>query len=149
MTKQELENKLHTQIPMTKLMHLNICSIENDKLITTAPLDININDKGTAFGGSLSTITIISSWSIAYLISLKLNLENTNIVIYQNNTKILRPVTKNIICHTYMPTSKEIEELKDKLDKKSSASINISSKIIENDKTCVDFNGIYIIKVIK
>ena len=51
----ELQNKLHSQIPMTKLMNLKIEDYNDKELITTAPLDININDKGTAFGGSLAT----------------------------------------------------------------------------------------------
>lgn len=45
----DLEDKLHSQIPLTKLMKMQIKSLDDEKLITTAPLNININDKGTAF----------------------------------------------------------------------------------------------------
>ena len=78
----ELQNKLHSQIPMTKLMNLKIEDYNDKELITTAPLDININDKGTAFGGSLATMTIISSWSICWLISKELGFDSNNIVDY-------------------------------------------------------------------
>ena len=57
---KQLEEKLHKNIPLTKFMDLKIINYDDKELITTAPLDININDKGTAFGGSLATITIIS-----------------------------------------------------------------------------------------
>ena len=42
---KELENKLHTQIPLTKLMELKIINYDEELLKTTAPLSININDK--------------------------------------------------------------------------------------------------------
>lgn len=145
MTAQELQEKLHTQIPMTKMMDLQIIQLDQDKLITKVPLDININDKGTAFGGSLSTMTIISSWCIAFLISKKFNIEKSNIVIKSNETQFKRPVTKDIICTTYMPTRDELNELENKLNNKNSGSIKIYSQINENEKLCVDFEGIYVI----
>lgn len=144
----DLEKKLHNEIPLTKLMNLSITSFDEKKLITTAPLNININDKGTAFGGSLSTITTISAWSIAFLLSKKFNIEKSNIVIISNETKFLRPVTKNIVCETFMPTESEIMILKEKLESKKSGSIKIVSNIIENDEICVLFKGTYVIKVI-
>jgi thioesterase domain-containing protein len=143
---KEIQNKIHTQIPMTKLMKLELKEINNNSLITKAPLDINVNDKGTAFGGSLNSITIISSWCMTYFLSKKLNIENPNIVIFKNETKFIRPVTKDIICTTFIPNEEELNTLKSKLHTKNSGSIKIHSQIIENDKVCVDFYGIYVIK---
>ena len=146
MTDLELQEKLHSEIPMTRLMQLEVASISSEKLITKAPLLININDKGTAFGGSLSTLTIISSWSMAFLISKEFKIEESSIVIKNNQTKFIRPVTKDIICNTYMPTQSELSELKEKLNNKNSGSIKIYSQIIEDEKVCVEFEGTYVIK---
>ena len=143
----ELQNKLHSQIPMTKLMNLKIEDYNDKELITTAPLDININDKGTAFGGSLSTITIISAWSLCWLISKELGFDSNNIVIIKNETSFRKPVTEDIVCHTKKPSFEEIKTLKQKLEIRKSASIKIESKIIENDEICVEFVGYYVIKL--
>ena len=143
----KLQNKLHNEIPLTKLMNLTIDSYTNKELVTHAPLDININDKGTAFGGSLSTITIISSWSLCWLISQELGFDSKNIVVIKNENNYLKPVTKNIVCHTTKPTKEEIEILKQKLEKKGSASLKIKSQIIENGEVCVEFDGVYVIKL--
>lgn len=143
----KLQKKLHAQIPMTRLMKLRIDEYNNNELITSAPLDININDKGTAFGGSLSTITIISSWSLCWLICEELGIKNENIVVIKNETNYKRAVTKDIICYTIKPTKKEIDILKEKLERKGSGSIKISSSIIEEDNTCVEFIGYYVIKL--
>ena len=144
---KELENKLHTQIPLTKLMELKIINYDEEQLKTTAPLSININDKGTAFGGSLATITIISSWSLCWLISQELGFQSDNIVIIKNEHSYKKPVTKDIICVTKKPSIQEIEILKNKLLTKKSASIKIESQIIENGEICVDFTGYYVIKL--
>lgn len=142
-----LQDKLHSEIPLTKLMELKIEKYNDFELKTTAPLQININDKGTAFGGSLSTITIISAWSLCWLISKELGFDSNNIVIIKNETSFRKPVTKDITCHTFKPSKEDIEILKQKLEKKKSASIKISSQIIEDDEVCVDFIGYYVIKL--
>jgi thioesterase domain-containing protein len=142
-----LEDKLHNEIPLTKFMDLKIIKYDEKELITTAPLDKNINDKGTAFGGSLATLTIISGWSICWLISQELNIDSKNIVVIKNEHSYRKPVTKELICHTYKPTKDEIENLKNKLLLKKSASIKINSQIIEDGEICVDFIGYYVIKI--
>ena len=142
----KLQQKLHKEIPLTKLMGIDILDINNNELISKAPLDININDKGTAFGGSLSTLTTISAWSIAFLISKKFNIKNSNIVIINSNINFLRPVTKELYCKTIFPSKKEIETLEEKINEKNSGSIIINSNIIENGEICVEFTGRYVIK---
>ncbi|MDN5089486.1 MAG: thioesterase domain-containing protein [Aliarcobacter butzleri] len=142
-----LENKLHNEIPLTKFMDLKITKYDEKELITIAPLNKNINDKGTAFGGSLATLTIISGWSICWLISKELEINSENIVVIKNEHSYRKPVTKELICHTKRPTKDEIEKLKNKLLLKKSASIKISSQIIEDGEICVDFTGYYVIKI--
>ncbi|MCG3710467.1 thioesterase domain-containing protein [Aliarcobacter butzleri] len=142
-----LENKLHNEIPLTKFMDLKITKYDEKELITVAPLNKNINDKGTAFGGSLATLTIISGWSICWLISKELEINSENIVVIKNEHSYRKPVTKELICHTKRPIKDEIENLKNKLLLKKSASIKISSQIIEDDEVCVDFTGYYVIKI--
>ena len=144
---EELQKKLHNEIPLTKLMNINIKEYNEKELITTAPLNININDKGTAFGGSLSTMTIISSWSLCWLISKELGFDSNNIVVIKNENSYKKPVTKDIVCYTQKPSQQEIATLKEKLQTKKSASIKINSIIIENNETCVEFQGYYVIKL--
>lgn len=143
----ELQEKLHNEIPLTKMMNIKIQDYTEKELITTAPLDINVNDKGTAFGGSLSTMTIISSWCVCWLISKELGFDSKNIVVIKNENSYRSPVTKDIICYTQKPSKEEIEIFNQKLETKKSASIKINSSIIEDDKVCVEFQGYYVIKI--
>ena len=147
MLQEQLQKKLHNEIPLTKVMDIKIDTYNKNELITKAPLAININDKGTAFGGSLNTMTIISAWSMCWLISQELGFDSKNIVIIENKSSFKAPVTKNIICNTQRPSDDEIKIVKEKLEKKGSASIKIFSKILEQNKVCLDFEGYYVIKI--
>ena len=144
---KELQNKLYNDIPLTKIMEIKIQNYTNQELITKEKKKNNINDKGTAFGGSLSTITIISGWSLSWLISKELGFDSNNIVIIKNETSFRRPVTKDIVCITKKPSKEEIEIVKQKLQIKKSASLKIQSQIIEDGEICVDFEGYYVIKI--
>lgn len=144
---EKLQKKLHNEIPLTKVMNIKIKEYNNKHLITTAPLEININDKGTAFGGSLSTMTIISSWSVCWLISQELGFDSKNIVVIKNENTYKKPVTKDIFCYTQKPSVEQIEIVRKKLKEKGSASIKITSSIIEDDDVCVEFEGRYVIKL--
>jgi thioesterase domain-containing protein len=144
---QKLKTKIHNEIPLTKLMDINIKEYTKNHLTTTAPLNININDKGTAFAGSLSTLSTISGWGVCWLITQELGFLNSNIVILKNETKFLKPVTKDLYCITKVPSKDEITILKEKLLNKKSGSIKIESSIIENNQKCLELDAIYIIKI--
>lgn len=143
----ELEKKLHTQIPLTKYMELKPEVIDEEVLITTAPLEPNINDKGTGFAGSLITLVTISAWCACFLESYKLGHEKAMIAVIKSDTSYRSPVTKDLKCKTFLPTKEQIEILKRKLESKGSASLKIKSQIVEDDKICVDFEGVYVIKI--
>jgi len=117
-------------------------------LTSSAPLDVNINDKGTGFAGSLSTLTTISSWGLCWLLTQEMGFENTSIVILKSDIKFLKPVTHDMICLTQVPSKEDILVLKNKLINKGSGSIVIRSSISENPHTCVSFEGVYVIKLI-
>ena len=143
---KKLENKIHNEIPMTKLMNLSLEKIDDKYLTTKAPLDININDKGSAFGGSLASITIISSWCLARLIADNLGYEDCDILIIKNDSSFSKQVLEDIICKCTIPSQKDINILKEKMQSKGSASLKISAQIIENESVCMNFEGIYVIK---
>lgn len=144
---QELEKKLHTQIPLTKLMKLRVETMDDKELITSAPLDVNINDKGTAFGGSSNAMTIISAWSACVLITQKLGFNDTMIAIIKNQSSFRAGITEDFKCITSLPTKDEIDKLANKLRSRGSTSIKLKSQIIEKGKVCLDFEGIYLIRL--
>jgi len=91
-----LQTFLYQEIPLTRDMGLEIKEFSSESIITTAPLDKNINDKGSVFGGSSSALMIITAWSL-----IKLNCQNngitSDIVIHKNETTWNKALYENLI----------------------------------------------------
>jgi len=145
---KKLKNKIHSEIPLTAFMNIDIKNCDNKHLLTTAPLSMNINDKGTGFAGSLSTLATISGWGLCWLLTQEMGFENTSIVILKSDISFTKPVTKDLHCLTQIPSTQSIEVLKNKLIKKGSGSLVIKSSISEDQNTCVSFDGVYVIKLV-
>ena len=79
----DLQAYLHTHIPLSAAMQVSVVSVSPEAVTLAAPLVPNINHRSTAFGGSVSTLAILSAWS---LVNLRLRAEGlrSRLVIQSN-----------------------------------------------------------------
>ncbi|MGB8636119.1 MAG: YiiD C-terminal domain-containing protein [Rhodanobacteraceae bacterium] len=63
----ELEAFVLEQIPLARAMQLSLRAWHGDSIELHAPLAANVNDKGCAFGGSLSSLMTLASWALLEL----------------------------------------------------------------------------------
>ena len=59
---------LHAQlqrIPQVGAMRIALAGVDGDRLRLRAPLAPNVNDKGSAFGGSLVSLMTLAGWGLA------------------------------------------------------------------------------------
>lgn len=87
----DLESYLHTHIPLSAAMQVAVVSATPEAVTLSAPLAPNINHRSTAFGGSVSTLAILSAWS---LVNLRLKAEglHTRLVIQSNRMDYDAPI---------------------------------------------------------
>jgi thioesterase domain-containing protein len=87
----DLEAYLHTHIPLSAAMQVSVVSVSAGAVTLAAPLAPNINHRSTAFGGSVSTLAILSAWS---LVNLRLNAERltSRLVIQSNRMEYDAPI---------------------------------------------------------
>ncbi len=87
----DLEAYLHAHIPLSAAMQVSVVSASSEAVTLRAPLAPNINHRSTAFGGSVSTLAILSAWS---LVNLRLNAENmrSRLVIQSNRMDYDQPI---------------------------------------------------------
>ena len=138
LSKEEISEKL-TQffighLPITQFMGLEVESYDGDTLILTAPLEPNINDKQTAFGGSLYNTAVMACWGMIYLKTQEKNIA-CNQVVTEGSMKYIAPVNGCIraICHA--PSEEELTSIFDHFKRKGKARISLEAAIY-ND-TCV------------
>ena len=58
-------NALLHAIPQARAMQVRIAAADDGRLCLRAPLAPNINDKGSAFGGSLVSLMTLAGWGLA------------------------------------------------------------------------------------
>jgi thioesterase domain-containing protein len=90
-TAADLESYLHTHIPLSAAMQVAVVSATPDAVTLSAPLAPNINHRSTAFGGSVSTLAILSAWSLVNL-RLKAEGQTTRLVIQSNRMDYDAPI---------------------------------------------------------
>lgn len=121
-------------LPITQFMGLEVESYDGDTLILTAPLEPNINDKQTAFGGSLYNTAVMACWGMIFLKTQEKNIV-CNQVVTEGSMKYIAPVDGRIraICHA--PSEDELVAFFDHFERKGKARISLEAAVY-ND-TCV------------
>ena len=66
MTPAELERYLHEHIPLSAAMQVAVERVSAEEVVLGAPLLPNINHRDTVFGGSASSLAILSAWSLLH-----------------------------------------------------------------------------------
>ena len=81
----KLAAEILARIPLTRAMRIDIPRYTGDELEMTAPLAPNINDKGCAFGGSMTSLLTLAGWG---LIELGLRAEKLECDIYIGDSQV-------------------------------------------------------------
>lgn len=80
-----LEAHIRENIPLADAMDLKVRRYTGDLLEMTAPLTPNVNDKGCAFGGSMTSLLTLAGWG---LVELALRAQNLACDIYVGDSRM-------------------------------------------------------------
>ena len=93
----KLEIFVEEHLPLGRAMKISVTEFNGQQLSLSAPLVHNNNDKGTAFGGSLYCLAVMSCWRWFYLRCLDTRIEPIgppHIVVTKASIDYLLPVTE-------------------------------------------------------
>jgi thioesterase domain-containing protein len=107
----------------------------------SAPLAENVNHLGTAFGGSLHALAVLSGYGLLW-IELKDN--ECHIVIRKSTISYERPVRGEIRTICVCPSADVLEEFKRTFHQKGKARIALSATIEDQGETVVHFEGTFV-----
>ena len=138
---RETERFFHDQIPITRAMGVVVESFGSGQLVLTAPLDLNHNHLGTAFGGSLGAIATLAGYGLLWLL---LDDRRAHIVIKSSSIHYRQPVTGVIRAVCQQPGDEDVEHFLERFRRKGKASIRLRATIEEAGRTCVDFEGLFV-----
>ena len=93
-------------MPPVAAMQPRVLDWQDGCLRMQAPLDANVNDKGCAFGGSLSSLMTIAGWGLAFLRLAEAGLE-ADIYVADSRVRYLKPVYEDLRVEVRLDTAGE------------------------------------------
>jgi len=140
---EALEVFLIKHLPLARAAEVSVDAYMGDQLIVSAPLEQNINDKKTAFGGSLYNLCVIAAWGMTHLKAKELGLEG-DIVVAKGEIDYLRPLRSRLIAKAESPLEAQLVHAKESYDRKGRAIFVIHVTVCdEQQQACVEFTGKY------
>lgn len=139
---KKLTNFFEAHVPLTQFMELDLDSYDGKQLTLKAPLAPNINDKQTAFGGSLYNICVMACWGFAYLKTLEAELDGNQVVV-SGNIKYKRPVTGEIKATCVSPGAEAEHHFIDGFQRHGKGKIELTATVMCQGKIAVEFEGTY------
>ncbi len=143
-SKTDLQNYLHHEIPLTKHMGLRVVECNTNHVRLSAPLDKNFNHKQSAFGGSLYSALVMSGWCLVHLLLKKHQLDG-QIVIQNSQTHYALPVTGDIEAYCRIENHEAVERFITRYQRKNIARISLNSKVIYKNQLAASFSGQYVV----
>ena len=145
---QKLKDFFVEHLPITQFMELEVDSYDGDQLILQAPMEPNINDKQTAFGGSLYNAAVMACWGLVYLRTQEKGIQ-CNQVVTGGEVKYKAPVAGTIRAIAQAPDAAEFDRFFADYAETGKARISLDA-IITTDgqpdsKVAVTFSGNYAI----
>ena len=141
---KKLQEILHSEIPLTNNIGIQVGEYTDLSLTLHAPLENNINHKCTAFGGSIYSVSVLSGWGLIYLLLEKHNLSG-HIVIQESNTQFLKPVEADLSATCSFESMEQKDKFIRMFKRKGVARIKLESRITFDNDDHVIFNGAYVV----
>ena len=138
---REAEEFFHRRIPITRAMGVRIAAYDGEQLTLVAPLALNHNHLGTAFGGSLSAIATLAGYGLLWL---ELRDQALHLVIRHSSLSFRRPVRKDVVAICRRPNPEILREFKAALERHHKARIGLEVTIEEDGLLAVEFQGLFV-----
>ena len=115
-------------------------------LVLKVPLAGNANPKGTAFAGTINSLTTLAGWGSIWLLLKELDI-NGYVVIQNSQISYLRSVADDFAALCHRPSQDEVDRLEQSLRKKGKARLELKVEIWQEDGVAVEFKGRYVVRL--
>ena len=142
----QFEADCRRDIPLLTAMQLRFVGYDDLALTMEAPLAPNINNKGTAFGGSIASICLFGGWAVSTLGLKDSGIDNTEIVVFQNDMTFERPA-RGLLTVKARVEPAEFEAVLARLKGGDPGRIRFDVNVdtFHDDKRCATMRGVYVV----
>jgi thioesterase domain-containing protein len=138
-----LQQRIVAEFALARHLGVVVESADDSGLILTAPLAPNANHKGTAFGGSLFSLAVLTGWAwlTRYLACCDIA---ADAVIQESSMHYLLPVQGTMRASLMAPARLQTEKFRKMLQKARRGRIELSVQIHEDDILATRFEGAFV-----
>ena len=143
---EKFEADCRRDIPLLTAMELSFSDYGDHTLTMEAPLAPNVNNKGTAFGGSIASICLFGGWAVATLGFVDAGIDNTEIVVYKNDMTFERPARGLLTVRARIDPG-EFDALLAQLKDGDAGRVrfDIDVEMFHDDQRCATMQGVYVV----
>ena len=88
-------------MPPARAMQLRVTDGHGDRVRLEAPLAANVNDKGSAFGGSLASLMTLAAWGLAVLRIEQAGL-SADVYVADSQVRYLAPLRDDLVAEAWL-----------------------------------------------
>ena len=134
---------LKQHVPLTCHIDIQAGQQGEDWFELSAPLTPNLNDKQTAFGGTLAALCTLSGWCAVSSLCRDHQLE-VDIAVLESHIRYRLPVTADpIVARARLPDDDHRAAFLQKLVDDGAARLEVEAQVNAGDKAAVCFTGTY------
>lgn len=145
MTPDDLTDFLHREIPLTAAMGARVLRSGDGEIEISAPLALNFNLHGTAFGGSLAALGLICGWVVLYRALGDAGLK-AQLVAQKSECNFIAPATQELRGAAQLPAD-EWARFVATLRQKGRARLSVITEIHAGETLAVTHIGTYAAKL--
>jgi thioesterase domain-containing protein len=137
-----LQNLIDREIMLAKPMGIIVELADESAVILRAPLAPNSNHKGTAFGGSLYSLAVLTGWAwiTRFLATRQFDAEA---VIQESNMRFLVPVHGEMRACIEIPTAADIDKFQKMLVRADRGRIRLQVNMHQGSTLATVFDGLF------
>lgn len=115
-------------MPPVAAMQVGVAGYDGECLRLTAPLSVNVNDKGSAFGGSLTSLMTVTGWG---LVTLRLQLAGLKAEVYVADSAVryLAPLHADLEAQAGFAPGESWETFLGTLEQRGRARIQVEAQV--------------------
>lgn len=141
MTEFDAEQYFHQQIPITRTMGVRVVAHDERQFIVEAPVTLNSNHLGTAFGGSINAVATLAAYGLLWL---ELREKAAHVVVAESSIRFLQPVRETIRAICLRPDPAEWAAFQVRFAEKGKAHLKLRVNVTEAGQTVAEFEGTFV-----
>ncbi len=140
---KQLKEFIYREFPLAQAQGVDIVRADDRGLEILAPLKLNRNHLGTAFGGSISSLLILSCYASLFY-QMEKEGYHFHLVIKEESTKYLMPVEEDIRIVSEAPDANLYSSFTESFKRKGRARIQLESKVLTKNGVACTFMGEFV-----